>query len=748
MNLKPAFSSNNVPVAVSCSNRYVPYISVLLQSIIENSTQKYNYDIVILNKDYSEHNKQILEAQCKLPNFSIRFVDVNEYISGKNFYTKNLSVEAYFRMFLIDIMKEYDKILYLDVDIVTLCDIGELFDTDIGDNYIAASIDINIVGSYISGNHWKPYIDEVLCLKDPNKYVQSGVMIMNLKAMRKSFSLKYISEICTAKEWRLFDQDILNSICQDKIYLMDMHYNVINGMEGRMENIKKWTPDYLKEQWFEARKAPKIVHYVGKKKPWISFDAEYSEYFWDYAKRSSFYHNLIVGRVATVEIVGMDKKLSEVNRKLAELQHQVSQATITPKQATANTPNTANTAKPAQAAAPAKSIAVAKTSAPVPNSVKTLSLPDKKTADAVLIRCQSVYQLFNAINLVLTVLADKTVDIMLTASTDFSQYVEPLKKSNLFRNVFLSDDNPETYIAWRGLDAGKRRDVYTHPEKYIIKPFDGFEPAYSDYFIAVSDEYNKIFYYYMVQQGYRPDIHFFEDGMNSYILDNKAGCDSDFIEHEIYGAVGFPQKIKDQYSYEPTIVINKVKGIDYLRLPRLANLSKKTKRIYNSIFPHEQLPKEKYIFLEEAFYCDGIASTDVELVEALADMVGKDNIIVKLHPRNDYDRFTPRGFKVMQAAKAPWEMTLMNVALSEKVFVSVSSTAALTSGLVFDKRFTAIELFKVMSLGKNIHVRNANFLDFYNLLKTFLNNREKQLFTPSCIEEFEEEIFYIEGGIE
>lgn len=743
MKLKPYFEQNNVPIAISCSNKYAPYLSVMLQSIIENSSSERNYDIIVLNKDYKDSNKEILECQCDLQNFSIRFFDVNEYISGKNFYTKGLSVEAYFRMFLIDIMKEYDKILYFDVDIITLCDVGELYDIDIGDNYFAASIDINIVASYISGNHWKPYIDNILCLKDPQRYFQSGVMVLNLKELRKDFSLSYITDVCTAKEWRLFDQDILNSICQDKIYVMDMRYNVINGMEGRLENITQYAPKDLQEQWLDARKEPKIIHYVGKKKPWLSFEAESAQYFWEYAKRSKFYHTLIVGRVAVIEMASFDKKINEVNKKLSDIQAQLKQqkaaliAQTKSVSASAGAVNNKTPDNPVNTKTP-----LSKPKA----ETKPLDLPAPKPANAVLIRCQSVYQLFNAINLAKNVLINREIDIVLTATTDFSEYITPLKNCHLFRRVLLSEDTPETYINWRGLDEKQRNDIFTHPEKYVFK-FDT-EPAYSDYFIAVADEYNKIFYYYMISCGYYPNIHFYEDGMNSYILNNKTNCDKDFIRHELYGKHSFPLNIKDQYTYEPQVAINKEQTISYLRIPRLQANNKKIKKIYNSVFPSEPMPKEKYIFLEEAFYCDGIASTDVELVEELAQMVGKENIIIKLHPRNDYDRFTPRGFKVMKKNKAPWEMTLLNADLSSKVFVTVSSTSALTSGIVFEKPFTSIFLFKIMTLGKNIQVRNNDFLDFYKLLEHSINSKALQIFTPANAKEFKEEIFYIEGGIE
>lgn len=718
--LKPAFDTKGIPVAISCSNRYVPYLSVLLQSIIENMSPERKYDIIILNKDFSDRNKWILEKQCAFPNMSIRFFDVNEYTSGRSFYTSGLSVEAYFRMFLVDVMSEYDKTIYLDVDIVTNIDIGDIYDIDIEDNYIGAAIDVNIVSSYISKNHWKPYIDNVLKLKNPLEYVQSGVMIINLKKMRENFTLEYLVNLCTEREWRLFDQDILNSLCQGKIYFLDMHFNVTNGLEKRMENINCYAPTDLKEQWFEARKDPKIVHFIGKRKPWLAFEIEFAEYFWEYAKRSMFYQTLIVGRLYSVEFDVFEKRIKSLENKINKLS--------TTADSSITKTNLKNETKPL-----------------IKASIEYMELPAARSCKAKLFRVQSVFQLFNAINIVYNTLKNVPVDIMLTKATDFSKYINAIRDSKLFRNVIVSEDTPETYINWRSVSKNKQEDICRNPEKYVYLPKS--ESDYLDLYIAVADEYNKILYYYLVKNGCYPKIHMFEDGMNSYILDNRKKCSEDFILHEIYGHASFDKNIVESLTYEPAAVICKYPDIEYSRIPKLALNNSPLKKIYCNIFPATSFPKQKYIFLEEAFFCDGITSTDVELVEYLADMVGIENIVVKLHPRNTVDRFSSRGFTVMELSEVPWEMTIMKSDLSDKVFVTVSSTAALTSGLVFNKKFTAINLFKIITVGKNIHVRQPMYKDFYSTIESMLNYNQKQVFTPNSIEEFKEEIIYIQRGV-
>ena len=50
----PFSKHKNVPIVLACDNNYVPFTSVLLTSLACNSSEKYNYDILLFQKDISE----------------------------------------------------------------------------------------------------------------------------------------------------------------------------------------------------------------------------------------------------------------------------------------------------------------------------------------------------------------------------------------------------------------------------------------------------------------------------------------------------------------------------------------------------------------------------------------------------------------------------------------------------------------------------------------------------------------------
>ena len=79
--MEPAFA-DGVLVILSANEQYVPYVSVVLQSLRENADPQRNYDVVVLNRDIGPESRSILSQQMQAPNFSLRFYDAMQIIQA------------------------------------------------------------------------------------------------------------------------------------------------------------------------------------------------------------------------------------------------------------------------------------------------------------------------------------------------------------------------------------------------------------------------------------------------------------------------------------------------------------------------------------------------------------------------------------------------------------------------------------------------------------------------------------------
>lgn len=294
--VKKAFDKNNVAICFSADDKYASILAVTLASIAENSSPNNNYDIVVITSQMNDENQiKLNSVVAGKPNFSLRFISALPFVSGYNFYTESeltntkYTHEIYFRVLAPAIFCEYEKVVYLDADLVIRTDIAELFDTDMTGYLLAGVRDYEgIAMCHLNNYERMRYRINELGIKNFNDYIISGVLVMNIAEFNKQFSLKQLLDLAVSKNWKQYDQDLLNYLCQTKIKIVDAAWDYVEDIY----NIFKSLPPELLSEYTESEKDPKIVHFSASRKPWIKTDSKFCAEFWHYAKLTPYYFSL------------------------------------------------------------------------------------------------------------------------------------------------------------------------------------------------------------------------------------------------------------------------------------------------------------------------------------------------------------------------------------------------------------------------------------------------------------------------
>lgn len=261
-----------IPVFFTIDDSYAPFLSVALNSAIKNSSPENTYKAIILYEDLSAENMKRLKSLSS-DNFTIEFVAME---SGLETITDRMSnrlrcdyftLTIYFRLFIPAMFPEYDKAIYIDSDVVLNTDIAEMFNTDIGDNLIGACSDESIADI----PELVYYIENAVGAKN-HKYINSGVLLMNLKELRKlSFESHFLNLLNTYHFDSIApDQDYINAICSGKIHYLDNSWDAMpNDAKPPLEH-------------------PKLIHYNLFSKPWCYDNVQYGDFFWKYAENSGY----------------------------------------------------------------------------------------------------------------------------------------------------------------------------------------------------------------------------------------------------------------------------------------------------------------------------------------------------------------------------------------------------------------------------------------------------------------------------
>lgn len=250
-----------------------------------------------MTQDISDNNRKILKNMCSTySNFSVRFLDPTEFIEGYEFFVRgHFSMETYYRLVLPELLPKYEKILYLDSDMVVQDDVAKLYQENVEGYLLGACHDADTAGLY---NGYEPkkkeYTDRILKLKEPYQYFQAGTLIMNLKEFRKIYTVEKILKYAVSKKFQLLDQDILNKLCEKKVKFIDMSWNVmVDYGRIRQAQIIALAPKWLNDLYKESRKNPHIIHYAGPEKPWLYPEMDFGIEFWKYAKKSPYYECML-----------------------------------------------------------------------------------------------------------------------------------------------------------------------------------------------------------------------------------------------------------------------------------------------------------------------------------------------------------------------------------------------------------------------------------------------------------------------
>lgn len=278
-----------IPIFFASDNNYAPYLVVALKSLLANASKDYFYKIHVLTSNMSDDNKLVLLRELTY-NSSIEFINLSketEAIKDKFHLRDYYSIDTYYRFFIADLFPEYDKVIYLDSDIIVLGDISDLYFYNIS-NYLLGVVQEQVMAH---NECFSDYVEKALGVKCKN-YFNAGILLMNSKLFRLyNIQSKFFKLMGRFKFRVTQDEDYLNVICKDKVKYLDLGWNKMPFEETGFDDVDL-----------------KIIHYTLGWKPWHYENVRYEEYFWQYASQTEYYE-LLQNQLKTY---GEDKKQKDM----------------------------------------------------------------------------------------------------------------------------------------------------------------------------------------------------------------------------------------------------------------------------------------------------------------------------------------------------------------------------------------------------------------------------------------------------
>ena len=246
-------NKTNVHVSMALNGDYDYPILVSICSALENCILNKTFLTyhIFVGPEITNFTIYILRSLItKYPfNFEIIFYDMgNTFIE---LYNKRMTQATYYRLLAPVIINE-DKLIYLDGDTLVLNDLSEMYQYPFGKNYVLGFLDFG----YNSIDYLGIYTD---------KYINAGVLLLNLEKIRKDSKVFEVLDIIKKKIYlEKEDQTLINYAFYPGVDRLPSKYVMFNFVDE--EDVKIYLKNIRAkleiEEFIEAIKNPTVIHLI------------------------------------------------------------------------------------------------------------------------------------------------------------------------------------------------------------------------------------------------------------------------------------------------------------------------------------------------------------------------------------------------------------------------------------------------------------------------------------------------------
>jgi len=265
-----------IPIAFAVNDNYLKYLSVVIASILNFQRQNEQYFFYILHRDISYEHQEILLKWGGKRKIQIKFINVSQMIDHSLCYVSGyVTEETYYRILVPELLTQWEKVIYMDCDIVCLSNLGDILDEMDKDSNVWLS------GTMASRNDSRSdYCREHLGISS-DTYIFAGMLLMNVTELRSIGFKERCYDFLREKKWlKQHDMDLINAVCYGHIQILKQCWHTTVGeiAYSKGKSVKEVRVDELDCH---------MLHYATVK-PWKTELCDVTLPYWKYVFESPF----------------------------------------------------------------------------------------------------------------------------------------------------------------------------------------------------------------------------------------------------------------------------------------------------------------------------------------------------------------------------------------------------------------------------------------------------------------------------
>ena len=221
-------SGDNIIIVTVCDNHFAVHLAALIKSVEINHLKDELIDFYIVEDNILQENRERLERTATGSKLRLKWLDINKVIPDNITLPRDNSsfpLNVYTRLFIPYFVPGHlKKVLYLDVDMVVLADVTDLWSIDLSEKIIAGVVD----RSETVSSNWGGITNyKALNLSPDTKYFNSGLLLIKPKEWRDAgIPAQIIAIVEKHKQFANFpDQYGLNVVFAGEWFELDRRWN-------------------------------------------------------------------------------------------------------------------------------------------------------------------------------------------------------------------------------------------------------------------------------------------------------------------------------------------------------------------------------------------------------------------------------------------------------------------------------------------------------------------------------------------
>ena len=305
--------------------------------------------------------------------------------------------------------------------------------------------------------------------------------------------------------------------------------------------------------------------------------------------------------------------------------------------------------------------------------------------------CTTYFQMITAIQMRRTLFSEDEFSVVMTDGSNGSQQVsERLRETGIFDEVFFVTRARGAMAEFKSARQKAERFLNYFVKgsyvSYLTKPYD--------LFLAYNFNWYAFMMFNALQQDNRDiKVAKFEEGILSYFVDDHR-FEYDYflkikkIKRILRQPVMF-DKLHTFYCFYPEFYDGK---LSTAKIPPLEHDDAWMRDTLCFLF---DVDAEKLVYDRKFLYFASMLDSEVvkgesgefEILKSIVDVVGKDNIMVKLHPReNAPERYRDLGVAIDTNSDVPFEVIQLVKDFSDKVFITCLSSSTINLATILPRR--------------------------------------------------------------